>query len=159
MSFLTGVLRGGWLFLPLSSMWPYCILSYSWFILCNSFIGLHLLFGRVSVGLHNLICIYCVLTSSTAPNCNKSPLKYLWVPSFELNNFEDSLKGHHIVVCIYIQQFILLYNILFINSLFMKRIKIIQWNKQFKLGICIYKYMNKSKPLSYFAKVFTQWTL
>lgn len=31
--------------------------------------------------------------------------------------------------------------------------------KQFKLGICIYKYMNKSKPLSYFAKVFTQWTL
>lgn len=26
----------------------------------------------------------------------------------------------------------------FFNSLFMKRIKIIQWNKQFKLGICIY---------------------
>lgn len=77
MPFLTGVLRGGWLFLPLSSMWPYCILSYSWFILCNSFIGLHLLCGRVSVGLHNLICIYCVLASSTAPNCNKSPLKYL----------------------------------------------------------------------------------
>ena len=59
MSFLTGVLRGGWLFLPLSSMWPYCILSYSWFILCNSFIGLHLLFGRVSVKCQKCRWIAC----------------------------------------------------------------------------------------------------